>query len=479
MNNHRLAGKHRPVGNLKLARRTLRVLMALALVVPLFAYLAPSGASAAPPAAGYSVDFAAARPDTYDHSTGGGVFDDGGNSYVVESLEGGDFSCGDLVSYLTEVTRTGGSGADTIQLNYEFGVRATNGANAGHILAVSALVNYGAGDTGIVDDGGSVATLGAQVYDDGTTPSATYPPSADDLLVPVTVTDVEPGEAIVVRVDVLLGCGTVTKNGNIQASLDSAEVVGGSTINVGNQTIPFKNVQLLLPGLTSLTVEKVVDTQGAPSGVLFPFTMTDEDPFSLSDGQSQSHIYSIPVGEETLDVSAAEGVVPSDWSFVSASCVDATGAPVGTVTGQSAAVTLSDGDDITCTFHNEYTPPATTTTTTEATTTTTTEATTTTTTEGTTTTTEGTTTTTQGERIRGTTTSVTVEATVVTRETSTTAAVQGTTETLPFTGSSSTALGGAGIALVLLGGLVLLAFRKQEDPIIETDVARRIDSHRV
>jgi uncharacterized repeat protein (TIGR01451 family)/LPXTG-motif cell wall-anchored protein len=52
-------------------------------------------------------------------------------------------------------------------------------------------------------------------------------------------------------------------------------------------------------------------------------------------------------------------------------------------------------------------------------------------------------------------------------------------ETLPFTGSSSTGLGGAGIALLLLGGLVLLAFRKQEDPIIETDVASRIDYYRV
>ena len=90
--------------------------------------------------------------------------------------------------------------------------------------------------------------------------------------------------------------------------------------------------------------------------------------------------------------------------------------------------------------------------------------------DGTTTTTGGTTTTTGG-----TTTSATVEATVVTRETSTTAAVQGTTETLPFTGSSSTGLGGVGVALLMLGGLVLLAFRKQEDPVVETDVARRLD----
>jgi hypothetical protein len=31
----------------------------------------------------------------------------------------------------------------------------------------------------------------------------------------------------------------------------------------------------------------------------------------------------------------------------------------------------------------------------------------------------------------------------------------------------------------MLGGLVLLAFRKQEDPVVETDFARRIDNYRV
>jgi uncharacterized repeat protein (TIGR01451 family) len=256
-----------------LARRTLRLLMALVLVVPLFAYLAPATAGAAPPASGYSIDFAAARPDTYDHTVGGGAYNDGGTASVVESLEGGDFSCGELVSYLTRVTRAGGSGTDTVALHYSFGVRATNGANAGHILASSALVNYGVGDSGIVDDGGSTATLTQQIYDDGGTPTTTYPGSADELFVTVVVDDIDPDETIVVRVDVLLGCGTVMKKGNIQANFDSAEVVGGSSINAGAQTIPFKSIQLLVPELPLLTAEKSSSTsEVSTAGQVVPYS---------------------------------------------------------------------------------------------------------------------------------------------------------------------------------------------------------------
>ena len=45
----------------------------------------------------------ASAPFTYDHQTGGGAYDErtiGKDKDVVESLEGGDFSCGDHVSYL-------------------------------------------------------------------------------------------------------------------------------------------------------------------------------------------------------------------------------------------------------------------------------------------------------------------------------------------------------------------------------------------
>jgi len=47
-----------------------------------------------------TVDFAATVPECYNHQTGGGSFNDASNRYVIESLEGGDFACGDVVSYL-------------------------------------------------------------------------------------------------------------------------------------------------------------------------------------------------------------------------------------------------------------------------------------------------------------------------------------------------------------------------------------------
>jgi hypothetical protein len=42
---------------------------------------------------------------TYDHTTGGGAFNDrtiGRDDDVVESLQGGDFKTGDLVTFLVE-----------------------------------------------------------------------------------------------------------------------------------------------------------------------------------------------------------------------------------------------------------------------------------------------------------------------------------------------------------------------------------------
>ncbi|NOY54529.1 MAG: hypothetical protein GXP34_00900 [Actinobacteria bacterium] len=53
-----------------------------------------------------------------------------------------------------------------------------------------------------------------------------------------------------------------------------------------------------------------------------------------------------------------------------------------------------------------------------------------------------------------------------TTEVEPTTAVRPTTETLPFTGASSSGLGGAAVGLVLLGGLVLLAVRGKEDDLV-------------
>src|SRR5436190_23971418 len=72
----------------------------------------------------FSLDFVASAPFTYNHVTGGGAFDDrtiGKTSDVVESLEGGDFKCGDIVTYLVQISVASGAvGAQTVDLNFEF-----------------------------------------------------------------------------------------------------------------------------------------------------------------------------------------------------------------------------------------------------------------------------------------------------------------------------------------------------------------------
>ncbi|MDH3706664.1 MAG: hypothetical protein OES57_11400, partial [Acidimicrobiia bacterium] len=77
--------------------------MIASLLVPL-ATASPAGADGGD----YAITFRAAAPLTYDHTTGGGAWNDGTvgkNDDIVASLEGGDFQCGDIVTYLTEITR--------------------------------------------------------------------------------------------------------------------------------------------------------------------------------------------------------------------------------------------------------------------------------------------------------------------------------------------------------------------------------------
>lgn len=99
-----------------------------------------------------------------------------------------------------------------------------------------------------------------------------------------------------------------------------------------------------------LTVVKETKPGG---GTAFGFTTTGLTPtsFSLDDGESQVFANLLP---GTYGVE--EGALPADWHFLSASCTDAAGAPVGTVAGAGVSVALEAGDDVTCTFVNEGDP---------------------------------------------------------------------------------------------------------------------------
>jgi hypothetical protein len=202
----------------------------------------------------FSLDFAASAPLTYNHLTGGGAFDDGTigrDKDVVESLEGGDFACGDWVTHLTQIkVASGAVGTQSIRLRYTFTAHSTGqeGAAYGdldHVQVNRGPVSGGDGlggtDSGLIDDGGSIATLVDEFIENG----PVFEPKAE-LRGVVDVTDLEAGEEVIVRIDAQIFCNGESPTGNLQADLTSANVLiagePGDVINVGTQTVPLKRV---------------------------------------------------------------------------------------------------------------------------------------------------------------------------------------------------------------------------------------------
>ena len=192
----------------------------------------------------FQLDFTAAAPLTYDHTTGGGAYDQravGRDKDIVESLEGGDFACGDTVTYLTQIrVDAGAAGSQSITMLFEFTAHATGQqgiALRDNIAGTSGAINQAADDTGTVDDGGSTAAVGNEI-ENGT---AFVKPTK--FLRVVTVDDLESGETVVLRTDVRIDCDGRTPTGNMQAKLLSTTTSEGDAVPGGVQTIPFKRVE--------------------------------------------------------------------------------------------------------------------------------------------------------------------------------------------------------------------------------------------
>jgi hypothetical protein len=202
----------------------------------------------------FSADFTASAPLTYNHDTGGGAYDDrtvGRDLDIVESLEGRDFECGDLVTFLTQVRVRAGAfnGAQTVELDYRWLADSTGQSGVALDEFHNVQVNYGAvsggdgpggTDSGITDDGLSVASIIAQdltaaLFSKGAKRTGT-----------IRITDLEPGENVVLRFDLRIQCNGQSPTGNLQAWLDGARVTAplsqAGSIRVGSQTVPFKNV---------------------------------------------------------------------------------------------------------------------------------------------------------------------------------------------------------------------------------------------
>jgi len=321
----------------------------------------------------FSIDFIAAAPQSYNHLTGGGAYDDrtiGVDKDVVESLEGGDFSCGDIVTYFAKVTVDNTQSAiddqpQTIEMDFSFLADTTgqSGVAIGDIVLVQ--VNYGtiedliayenSVDDGINDDDGSTATL-TDEYLEGTLFQ-----SGSLLHGTVKLDDLEQDETVVVRIDVKLFCDPGSDpTGNLQAALtsarltytkDSVAVDPPEAIPGGEQTIPFKQISKICT--PELAIEKTVTTADGSCPGVENLTVTAGDTvkycYVVANPSSCAPLYNV----EVVDDSGTPGNTADDFTVTISTGLsdeDDDGfnddlAAGGTATGE-ATVTLNEAGTV-------------------------------------------------------------------------------------------------------------------------------------
>jgi len=225
-----------------------------------------------------SIDFTAAAPLTYDHSTGGGAYDNrsvGRAKDIVESLEGSDFRCGDIVTFLTRVSAGSSVAAGSaIEIDFQHLADTTGQSGVGFSEIVRAQINSGdvggegpgGTDLGITGSGSASASLVSQAL---TAPLFTQKAL---LVSTVRITGINPNTSTVLRLDARVACDGVSRpTGNLQAAVTGSRLVAPTSapIRVGNQTIPFKMIASVTP---------TVYVEEAPPSTTVPPTPTTTAP---------------------------------------------------------------------------------------------------------------------------------------------------------------------------------------------------------
>lgn len=193
------------------------------------------------------LDFCGAAPFTYDHATGGGAYNDrsiGRWKDVVESLEGGDFKCGDYASYFVAAKNWPYSDPK-LTVTHNFGADST-GQSGVAFIDLRASVNCNQkmvenGDNSTGNSGGK----GVYGIDGGCKTKNTLKitfsvdksqtPYTKKALIPITWTldGISAGDSFVVRIDALIGCNGQRATGNLLAKTMSAALGNGNGVNVG------------------------------------------------------------------------------------------------------------------------------------------------------------------------------------------------------------------------------------------------------
>jgi hypothetical protein len=290
----------------------------------------------------FQLDFASATPGTYDQSTGtGGLWSD-----TVEQLEAGDFTCGDVVQHLTEVTvDSGASGTQAIEITYSFDTETTSGGQVGYGDVTYASINTG--DPANQLSGNETVTLTSEQT------------VGDQIIATVEVTGLEADEVAIVSVGAQLVCNEDPANvtGNVDAAIESAQTSEGDTINVGQQTTPLMHLNQLAPPppVPGISVTKECPASVNAGGVIvYTITITNTGEEDLTDIVVTDTILG-DISDQFPDTLAvgesAQAIVPfltdpSDTSVTNEVTASATGVDSGTT---------SDTSTDTCT--TELVPP--------------------------------------------------------------------------------------------------------------------------
>lgn len=234
-----------------------------------------------------AVGFQAPVFDSYDHSTGGGAWNDGSITFAKGELQGTNYRCGEITTYLAKLSvaasPTKTPAPYTAKLTVDFTTDSTGQSgvalfpltttdhlriNSGVIAAPGAGTGTGGSDGGFVPStltpAASVATIPAPTVTQNGTP---YTSGAKERLV-FYVAGLAAGTTTIVRMDARIGCEAgATPTGNLQAALTDVTVVSPApdeAVSAGNQTVNFKNVANL-GGLDSpvIVISKTVSVDGS------------------------------------------------------------------------------------------------------------------------------------------------------------------------------------------------------------------------
>ena len=236
------------------------VLLTIGLAIVAYFWIVPHGL-----AQGRDIDvtLVAAAPASYDHASGGGAYNDGtkaDDADIQADLRGAGLACGDIVSYLAllEVDERASATDQVAELQFSFAAQPSGQPGVGHAAVLDVTINYGQvenGDNGSgVNPGAGAFGLDSALNDDrqsiasgdqgsgGSSVSyqshfaptgTTIFDGAEELLLDVRVDDLDPGETIVLRMDIYIACQA---NSSPRGSMQTA-FVGGAVVAENGQTI--------------------------------------------------------------------------------------------------------------------------------------------------------------------------------------------------------------------------------------------------